>query len=255
MDLFLRFLLVFCRVSVILMFIPLFGDRNVPVQAQLAISLAVSLILVGMVPPATIPSLKSAGLGWFIGVVLREVLVGVVIALVVVLLFAGVQMAGQIVGLQIGFGIVNVIDPQSDLQVPLLGQFNFLLALMLFLCVDGHHTLLQAIKTSYDLIPVGHAQFTGRIAERFSVLSSGIFSIALKLGAPVMIILLLTNVALGVIARTVPQMNIFIVGFPIQIVIGLLALAFSFSLFSYVFLKEWGMFQRELANIMRFMAG
>jgi flagellar biosynthetic protein FliR len=134
-----------------------------------------------------------------------------------------------------------------------LGQFNFLIALMLFLTVDGHLILLQAVKASYDLIPIGKAHFSGRIADQLTLFSGGIFSIALKLGAPVMIVLLLTNVALGIIARTVPQMNIFIVGFPMQIGIGMLAIAFSFSFFAYVFLKEWGVLQRQLMMIIKLL--
>ncbi|MBI4531931.1 MAG: flagellar type III secretion system protein FliR [Candidatus Latescibacteria bacterium] len=253
LDLFLRFLLIFCRVSAVVMFIPIFGDRTVPFQAQAAIGFALSLILVPLVPTLNFPSPEHANLFWLVSTLLREVMIGVILGFIVVLLFAGVQMAGQIVGLQIGFGIVNVLDPQSDLQVPIIGQLNFLLALMLFLSIDGHHTLIQALSASYDLIPIGKAHFSDRIAEQFIRLSGGIFSIALKLGAPVMIVLLLTNVALGIIARTVPQMNVFIVGFPLQIGLGLLAIAFSFSLFSYVFLKEWGVFQRELVTIIKLL--
>ena len=141
-----------------------------------------------------------------------------------------------------GFGMANVIDPLSSLQVPLIAQFQYLLAALIFLCIDGHHWLLQAIAASFKVIsfsevlsstnsvllhPVKAAVF---LVEMFR----DIFIIAIKISAPTMVALFLTSVALGILARAVPQINIFILGFPIKIAVGLLSLATSLPLFVYV---------------------
>jgi len=153
-----------------------------------------------------------------------ELLVGITIGFVIYILFAAVQLAGQLLDMQMGFGMVNVLDPQSGMQVPLMGNFIYLIALMVYLLMNGHHYLLSALVQSYQTVPV----LGMHVNEGFMSLLIGVtldmFIIAIKISAPVVMALLLTDVSMGFIARTVPQMNVFIVGLPLKIIVGLVVL-------------------------------
>jgi flagellar biosynthetic protein FliR len=158
-----------------------------------------------------------------------ELLLGLVLGLSVRLILTGFEMAGQFMGFQMGFTIVNVVDPQSGSQTSIMAQFSYILAILIFLMANGHHYLIQALARSFELVPPGgfvpHAEVFAKLAK----LSSHMFTVALKIAAPVMSSLLLATIALGIVSKTVPQMNILIVGFPLNIGIGLVLLGFSMS--------------------------
>ena len=148
----------------------------------------------------------------------RELLVGILIGFVFFSLFVGVQMAGAFIGFQMGFAIVNVIDPVTSQQISIMSQFKYIMATLIFFLLDGHHMVLHAVVGSYQLIPIGEAVFRFSMYQEIGRLITGIFVIGIKLAAPVMVTLILLDVGLGVVSRTViPSMNIFIVGFPMKI--------------------------------------
>ena len=227
------FLLVFFRVAALVAFAPVLGDQNVPKRVKIGLALVIAGVVFPLVaiPAAELPRTILA----FGVAVAREVLIGLAAGYAIQIIFAGVQTAGQIVGFQMGFGIVNVIDPQSNLQVSIIGHFLGLLALMLFLALNGHHAVLRIMDMSFRVVPLGQAQLTGLVWSKLLRMSGDLFAIAVKLGAPMIAILVLTKVALGLVARTVPQMNVFIVGFPLGIAIGLLSIGVSLPLFGLVF--------------------
>jgi flagellar biosynthetic protein FliR len=174
----------------------------------------------------TEPSLFSDVIPFGIGVV-SELILGVIIGLSVQLVFAGIQLAGQLAGFQMGFSIVNVMDPLTSAQVSIVAQLKNLIAMLIFLAINAHHWFLRSLVESFRLVPPFGFHYSASLMEYLMRLGGNMFVIAIKVGAPVMVALLLTSVALGLVARTVPQMNIFIVAFPLKIVIGLLFLAFS----------------------------
>jgi flagellar biosynthetic protein FliR len=164
----------------------------------------------------------------------RELAIGMLIGTISSLMFAAVQLSGQIFGMQVGFGIVNVMDPMSDEQTSLLGEFIFIFAILLFLVMDGHHVFIRIIMKSYSLVPMGSFSFTESLGMDVMHWLTKAFLIAFKIGAPMIFCLLLIYVAMGIIARAVPQMNIFIVGMPINIFVGLFMLGSSLMLLAYV---------------------
>jgi len=166
--------------------------------------------------------------------VIREVLVGLSIGMGATLIISGIQMAGQIADTQMGLGMANVIDPMTNTQVSVMGQFYNMVAILVFLGVDGHHMLIRALVDSFSVIPLGHANFTPALADKMMNLFAQMFFIAFRVGAPVIGALFITNMALGVVARTVPQMNVFIVGMPLSLGVGLLITASSMTFFVYV---------------------
>ena len=219
------FFAVLVRVAAILMSIPVFGGRSVPVVLKAGFVLAVSLVLYPLVQIE--PLVQVAATPLFVIGLAGEVLLGVAVGLIVRTIFAGVQLAGQLSGYQMGMAIANVIDPDSSVQIPMISQFYQVLAILIFVTVNAHYWFLEAMQESFQLIPPYGFQLSASLMKQLIDLGSGIFIIGLKIGAPVMVVLLLTSVAFGLIARTVPQMNVFIGAIPLKIAVGLLFIFFS----------------------------
>ncbi|TSA52540.1 MAG: flagellar type III secretion system protein FliR [Planctomycetaceae bacterium] len=243
------FILIFLRVSAIIITIPILGNRSVPMRLKGGLSVVVALLLVPFVQynavPIKLPLLVIKMCG--------EVLIGIVIGFAGQILFAGVQLAGQLVGFQMGFAIVNVVDPVSSSQVSIIAQFQYLLALLIFLAVNAHHIFLYAIAESYQLIPPLSFHYSGPLMESILELSKDIFLVAIKTGAPVIAMLLFTSVGLGLIARTVPQMNVFIVGFPLKIAMGLIGIGLTLPYFVKILESVFTKFDGQLSMLMSLM--
>jgi len=222
----LLFFLVFLRVGAILLTLPIFDSPAVPSLAKVGLGLATALLVFPMVRQSSpapadnlVPLALAAG---------AQVGVGVVIGIAVRMLFAGIQMAGQLAGFQMGIAIANVLDPATSDQVPLLAQYNQLLAMLLFVALDAHHLLIKAMVDSFSLVPLNAFAPQAGLVDRAVAMGANLFVSAIKVGAPVIVVLLLANVALGLIARTVPQMHVFAVATPVTAIIGLLFFGFSF---------------------------
>ena len=179
---------------------------------------------------------------------------GLILGFVVLLLFIGIQFAGQLAGLQMGFGIVNVIDPQSSEQVSIIGQFLNILAILLVLTLNGHHLILQGLVHSFEVVPLGGIEFKEVVMQKLVVLSNEVFIIAIKISIPVLLSLFLISVAMGILARTVPQMNVFIVGFPLKIGVGMAMLALSLPLFQMVLVKMFNTMGPNLSTLLSRMS-
>jgi flagellar biosynthetic protein FliR len=143
------------------------------------------------------------------------------------LIFVGLQIAGQLSGYQMGMALAEVIDPADGEQIPLLAQFFQIFAFLIFLTVNAHHWFLRALADSFHLVPPLGFKLSGSLIEQLMRVAGNMFVIAIKVGAPVIAALLLTTIALGLIARTVPQMNVFFVAMPLKIMIGLMFVGFS----------------------------
>ena len=218
------FLLVFARISAIFSSAPFFGSRNVPVYVKAAFSLLLTYITVPIIPnPAAVP---DAFLPYLV-LLVSELLVGLIIGFAASLVFYGVQMAGQLLDMQIGFGIVNIFDPLSGQQMPLIGNFKYILALIVFLTTNSHHLFITALVSSFKLIPPAGIVFSNSVTGIIVDMVSGLFVVAIKICLPVLIAIILTDIALGILARTMPQMNIFIVGIPGKIMVGMFVLTLA----------------------------
>ena len=204
---------------------PIFNSRNIPVLFKVGLSFAVSLILFPILNLGDL-SVRFEPVLLVIGII-GEILIGIIIGLSVRMLFEGIQLAGQLVGLQMGLAMANIIDPVTSEQVPLLAQLNNLIAVLIFLAINAHYWFLRALVESFRLVPPFSFHFSNSLMEQLISLSGNIFVIAVKVGAPVIAVLLFMSVAFGLVARTVPQMNIFFVAMPLKILVGLMFFVFS----------------------------
>ena len=203
------FMLIAIRLTAVFMSAPILNSGNIPVQVKIAFAFLTAFLIFPVVDKNVVLPADTVSYGILI---FNQVLVGVIVGFAAYLIFAAIQLAGQIVDLQMGFGIVNVIDPMSNTQVSIIGQFQFVLGMLIFLSINGHHFLFQAITDSFRLAPINSVGITEATAVRLSEMFYKMFLIAFKIAGPATLALFLTNVTLGLIARTIPQMNVFIVG-------------------------------------------
>jgi flagellar biosynthetic protein FliR len=217
------------RVGAMIFVAPLFGGSTVPTQTKILFSLMLSLILLPMVPVISQAGLiEIVPLAW-LGV--NELLVGLVMGIAMVFIFAAVQYAGQIIDFQMGFAIVNLIDPTQDIQIPVMGFFHFLIAILIFLAMDAHHWIIRALVDSFEIVPIMTAGFSGLVIGSISKAFGDLFVIAMRIAAPTIAVLMLYNASLGIIAKTVPQINLLIVGFPVRIALGMIVVGLSMTFF------------------------
>lgn len=207
------------------MSMPIFKSKSIPVLFKFGLALAASIILFPLLDLKAFPVLTN--LGNFVVGAIGEILLGITIGMAVNLIFVGLQMAGQISGYQMGLALARVMDPSAGQQVPLLAQFYQLFAFLIFLSINAHHWFLMALADSFQLVPPFGFKISGSLIEQLIHIAGNMFVIAIKVGAPVIAALLLTSVAFGLIARTVPQMNVLFVAMPLKIIIGLLFIGFS----------------------------
>ncbi|HHW15033.1 MAG TPA: flagellar type III secretion system protein FliR [Firmicutes bacterium] len=215
-----RYLLVLVRVSGFLGATPFFGSRTIPNQAKVALALVVAWFLLPLAQ-ASAAGIRPGNPGAYALAVGSELLIGFALGYAVTLTFAALQIAGQLMDIPIGFSLVNVLDPLLSQQVPVLGQFQYILFTLMFLAVDGHHQLLRVLVKTFELVPLGAFRYTPELPGLMVRGFSDAFLLGFKLSLPVVAALFLTDVALGLVARAVPQMNVFVVGFPAKIAVGL----------------------------------
>lgn len=224
MDLLLQyvpvFLLFLCRITAFFMVAPVFSFRGIPLPFKVGLSFFVAFI--AFVASGTGQMIALDGM--YVLSILRETLIGLLLGFIAYLFFSVVQIAGSFVDLQMGFGVVNVMDPMTGAQSPILGNFKFFIAVLLFLALDGHHYFLSALFDSYEWIPlqsdIFHQIYGGSVSDFLIESLQTVFVLAFKMAAPLIAALFLTDVALGILARTAPQFNVFVVGIPLKIVIG-----------------------------------
>ncbi|MGR6836144.1 flagellar biosynthetic protein FliR [Syntrophomonas erecta] len=227
------FFFILGRMSGLFLSAPIFSNRQVPVRVKALMVVIISATLAYFVPVNYPADLDSPA--YYLAALFLEMFIGYTIGIVAYTVFAAIQLAGQIMDMQMGFGIVNVVDPQSGTQIPLMGNFIQLMALLMYLAIDGHHYLLQAIVQSYQVVPVMGLHLTGSFYDLIVKISVYMFVIAVKISAPIVIAVLTADIAMGFIARTVPQMNVFIVGLPLKILVGLITLFILLPVYIWVF--------------------
>jgi flagellar biosynthetic protein FliR len=247
------FFLVFARVSILMFLFPFFGAQVIPTLAKIGLALFVALALCpvldlkGAEVPASPFELARLTLGEFV--------VGLALGVLLQVFFESVKMAGEVVGFQTGFSITNILDPQSGVQVSVLSNMAYLTSIVLFLVLNGHHFLLSSIRESFDIIRIGSVGLSEKGFGAILGRCGEMFVIAVKIGAPAIACLLLVNVALGVVTKMMPQMNVMIVAFPVQIVAGLFFFGISLALLGAFLEKYMGMLHSWLPRILMLMRG
>ncbi len=225
LDFFRIYLLVLARISIVLFMLPVFGATMIPNLAKAGFAMVISLLLYTVVDvdPALFPdTVVETGV-----LLMSEAMIGLTLGLCVRLFFGSVQLAGQIIGFQMGFSMINVVDPQSGANVSIMEQLAYWSTLLIFLALNGHHIMILALIESFDLIQPGFFMMPEVMLAKILGLGTQMFVLAIKIGAPVIAALLFTSAAFGLTAKFSPQMNVMIVAFPLKIFVGLVLFGLS----------------------------
>lgn len=243
------YLMIFIRTGAIIFSMPLFGSRDFPNVAKIGLTLMIAWIIFPSVPILAQPATDD----WWqlLPAVFAEIMIGTAIGFTARLIFEGIQIGGQLVGFQMGFGIVNVFDPISGANFSIISQFLNLLAILLFLGFNMHHLFFNAVALSFEKIPLFHAYLSYPLLQLIIDLSGNMFIIAVKVGAPAIAILLFTSVTLGIIAKTVPQVNVLMVGFPVKIAVGLFTIGLTLPMFAYIIKKTFSNLEEYIHMILQ----
>jgi flagellar biosynthetic protein FliR len=227
------FALVLVRTGAILSAFPLIGSRMVPMRVRAAMVFAVALAFGPLVAPTLQPDwLEPVRIT--IGLA-RELFIGLFLGFATRCLMAIIEIAGSIMGFQLGFGMAVQLDPVTQVEVPVVGSFLVIVASLLYFVVDGHHLLLLALGSSFALIPPLGAQFHPPLLVDAVEILQRTFEMGVKLALPLMGMTFLIYLVLGILGRVMPQMNVLFLGFPLTISVGLLVLGFGLPLFSSLF--------------------
>lgn len=220
------FVLEFIRVSSMLFVFPFFSGPQIPMQVRLALGLVISFLLYHLIPTVQL----SNGLYDLAVAGVCQVVLGITVGFVASLVFAGIQFAGELIDLQIGFAVANVLNPQTQQNITIIGEFQLAIATLVFLVTNSHYFLIQGIAGSFNLVPLPYINLDPSVGGNVVLFFTQAFLVAFKIAAPSVFALLITNVALAFMAKVAPQMNIFVVGLPIQVSVGLIMMAISIPL-------------------------
>ena len=218
------FLLTLTRISGIFIVSPFFGSMNISVYFRVGLALAMTVMLFPVIDKLG-PVAAPETIIMFAVTAIGELFIGWLIGFVAYISFAAITMAGKVMDMQVGFAIVNVVDPTSGQQIPLIGSFLYNLAVIILLVTNGHHMIIAALVESFRVVPLAGMEPNISMALLIANFTSGIFLTGMKIAMPITFAILLTNVGLGILARTMPQMNIFVVGIPMQLMIGITILS------------------------------
>ncbi len=218
------FLLIFIRTFSFLIASPFLAMPNIPVLAKLGFGFCLSIIVY-----LTFPSVHqeiSGGLPGFALALTREAGLGLLLGILVNMIFSSIRNAGQYMDFQMGFSMANTVDPLSGVQVTIMGQFMNLLGLVFFLSIDGHHRLINALVQSYRLFPImaGSFSFPSRAGFVAAKAAGVMCLLAVQISIPLLAVLIIIDLSLGLVAKAAPQVNVFLLGFPIKIIAGLFVL-------------------------------
>lgn len=225
------------RIAGLLTFSPFLGSAAVPIRVKAGLALTLTYLLY----PVCAPKLTDWSPTTWLQIAVTELFIGLLIGLVVSFVFEAAQVAGQVIGLQVGFSLVNVIDPQTQVDTPVVSTFYQLLVLLIFLQLNVHHWLLRAVANSFSYLPAGKALPVGAITEAMLHAAGGIFLTGVQIAAPVLFATLIVDVALGFVGKASPQLPVLFLGLSIKALVGFTVLIATLALWP-------GRFERYFAH-------
>lgn len=239
------------RVAGFLTAIPVYFSVQAPARLKAALTFMLSLVLFPILAPfVTVAGFNAPS---FLLLIINETLLGLLIGLMARFIFTSVEYGGTVIGYQMGFAAANIFDPQNQRQTALLSQFQNVFAILLFLSLDIHHYFIRTAVRSYEILPPGHLNFGGEAIPYLLELSSRMFVLGVQFSAPVLIILLLSGLILGILARVFPQLNVFLLSFPLNIGISFIVIALTLGIMKMLLSREFDMLPERIMTLMHYL--
>jgi flagellar biosynthetic protein FliR len=229
---FLIFTLVLVRVSTMVLIAPVFGSSSVPLRARVVLGIALAMLIVPLELGKTVSAATPADFLVMLG---AEALVGLTLGLGVMLLFAGIQVAGQIISQLSGLQLADVFNPALDASTPIFSQLLFYVALAVFVTIGGHRTVMEALLDTFVWIPLGQGTFSQSATEAMTSLLTQSVVLGVRAAAPAMIALVLSTLVLGLVSRSLPQLGVFALGFGLNTMVTFAMLGVSLGAAAWVF--------------------
>jgi flagellar biosynthesis protein FliR len=216
------FMLVFARVGAMVMLMPALGEENIPMRVKLSIALLLTLVLLPLHRSAY--HIDMTSLSGLLVLMLHEIVIGIILGATARVTLSALQVAGSVIAQQMGLGFVTSVDPTQGQQGVLVGNFLTMLGITMLFATDSHHLVIAALSDSYKIFSPGETMLTGDVASLATQAFAAAFKIGLQLSAPFLVFGLVFNIGLGVLARLMPQMQVYFVGAPLSILAGFLIL-------------------------------
>jgi flagellar biosynthetic protein FliR len=242
-------LLVLVRITLMLIQVPIFSGTQIPVSVRFGLGLVLTFVVAQTVPTLHAP----LALFPLLIAVISQAFIGLVFGFTSFLVFMGIQFAGEILDMQAGFGAVSVLNPTTQQQVTIIGEFELAMATVLYLISDAHHQLLEGIAGSFALLPLPWAGADAFLLQSVTTFFAQALFIVLRIAGPVAIVLFLTNVSLALMSRVAPQMNVFSVGLPMQMLVGLSMIIITMPLLGAVLPEVFAEIPQQLDTVLRHM--
>ncbi len=243
------FLVIFARVTGFIAAVPLFSSMQTPYRAKAVIALMLAWTLFPILRQK-FSAPTDFSLAPLTLLVISEALLGMLLALIARLIFVAVEYGGNIIGFQMGFSAANVYDPQNQGQIQLVSQFQNIFATFIFLSINGHFIFFETMVGSFTVLPPGTINLSGEAVPYLMELTSKMFILGLQFSAPVLTVLLLCGLILGVLARVFPQLNVFMLSFPINISVALFAIAITLNMMAGLVAREVDELSMRFVNIL-----
>jgi flagellar biosynthesis protein FliR len=250
-DQFQNFLLCLSRVAALIAAIPVFAGNEMAGRLKIGISVATALMLFPLMDPYT-PTLEFTWASFGL-VLVNEAIIGLLLGLIATLVFTAVSFGGTVIGYQMGFAAANIFDPQTTQQLSLMSQFQNIIAMLIFLSLNIHNYFFQTIVESYILLPPGLLDFSAGAVDHLMHLGSEMFVLGVKFSAPVLCLLLLSNLVLGLLARVFPQLNVFLLSFPMNIGIAFLVIGLTLNTTLLLLRREFDNLQETFFLILQML--
>lgn len=243
------FLIILCRIAGFIGAIPVFSSAQNPAMAKAAFTMALTWALFPILQQViiTVPDFSLLPLTLLI---ISEVLIGALLALIARLLFVAIEFGAEVIGFQMGFAAANVYDPQNQNQLQILSRFQNIFAVLIFFTINGHFLFFEALLHSFSLLPPGGIDLTGDAVPYLMQLASQIFVLGIQFSAPVLAALLLNNLILGALSRVFPQLNVFMLSFPVNITIAFTAMAITLNLVALILTNEFDDLGSKILNML-----
>ncbi len=243
--------LIFIRVSTALVASPVLGSKTVPTLPKIFLSLVIAYIIYLTIDRNI---LSGTPTGWMLVILsVKEAITGLIIGFMMQFVFWGVSYAGTLIGFDMGLTMAEVFNPSSEESGNVVGEFLYYGALMVFFLINGHHYIISSIKHSFSVIPIGKFTINKPVYDLIIIYSASVFVIAVKIASPIMVSFFLVHIGEGIVARIIPQMQVFFVTQPLKIGIGLLLLGSITPLYIYVIKNLMQDYENKLYNIIAAM--
>lgn len=245
------FIICLARIAAMFAAIPVFSGAQIPPQMRVGIAVLFALltypVVKGFIPSGSYTPIEL-GL-----VVAGEVILGLLVGFLAQLVFMAAEFAGSLIGYQMGFAAANVFDPTSQQQVALISQFQGIFAILLFLALDVHHLFLEAIVASFEMLPPGGLNVSGGAIPMIVEVANHSLILSIRLVAPILVLLLLSTLTLGVMSRVFPQLNVFLLSFPLNIGISFVVMGLTLGIVAKILQGEFSALPERFLNLFSLM--